>query len=160
MAEPVPTFHAAFVISQIGSPILDRPVLVFRFALRFPLQNLLVALLRVQQPLRLLRRHLSRRCRPGCSSFPFWPDFVLLLLLLGRLILLLLCSAATGSGSAVVDSAATGFAVAAVIVGSVAAVVATGAAGSADFVVVGFAATAVAAVSAIPPAFSIFRRSG
>ena len=52
--------NTPFVISNLVLPILDRPVLVFRFALRFPLQNLLVALLRVQQSFRLLRRHLLR----------------------------------------------------------------------------------------------------
>ena len=60
MAESTPARHSSFVISNSVLPILDRPVLIFRFALRFPLQNLLVALLRVQQPLRLLRRHLPR----------------------------------------------------------------------------------------------------
>ena len=42
-------------------PILDRPVLVFRFALRLQLQHLLAALLRVQQSLRLFRRHFLPR---------------------------------------------------------------------------------------------------
>ena len=42
-----------------GLPVLDGLLIVLRFSLRFQLQKLFVALLRVQQPLRGFRRHLT-----------------------------------------------------------------------------------------------------
>ena len=79
--------HLSFVIPSSTSPILDRLVLLFRFALRFPLQHLLVALLRVQQPLRLLRRHLPRLDRLAFGVLLVL--FVALFFLRGSLLLLL-----------------------------------------------------------------------